>query len=77
MDELFEMVTLIQTGKMSDQVPVILIGSAFWEPMLTWIKQVMIEQYRYVSSEDLSIFHVVDTAEAAFKIIKKTKERIL
>ncbi len=77
MDELFEMLTLIQTGKMSDQVPVILVGSTYWEPLLAWIEQVMLDQHRYISPEDMSIFHVVDTAEAAFKIIKKTKERVL
>ncbi len=77
MDELFEMVTLIQTGKMSDQVPVILMGKAFWQPLLAWIRQAMADQYRYISPEDMDIFHLVDTAEEAFKIIKKTKERVL
>lgn len=77
LDELFEMVTLIQTGKMSDQVPVILVGKSFWQPMLAWIHEVMSERFHYISPEDISIFHVVDTAEEAFEIIKKTRGRVL
>lgn len=77
MDELFEMVTLIQTGKMSDQIPVILIGKEFWRPMLKWIEKVMCEQYKAVGKEDLKIFQLVDTAEEAFAIIQKTTDRKL
>lgn len=77
MDELLEIATLIQTGKMSDQVPVILVGSDFWQPFLSWMKQAMIEQHGYVSPQDMDIFHVVDSAEEAFEIIKKTQERVL
>lgn len=77
MDELFEIVTLIQTGKMSDEVPVILVGKTFWQPLLNWIHEMMIEKWRYVSPPDLHIFNVVDTAEEAFAIIKKTKTRVL
>jgi uncharacterized protein (TIGR00730 family) len=76
-DELFEMVTLIQTGRMSNQVPVILVGKTFWEPFLGWMKQAMYEENRFVDRDDLRLFQLVDSAAEAFAIIKKTRERML
>ncbi len=77
LDELFEIVTLIQTGKMSDRVPVILIGRTFWHPMISWLERMVYGDHRFVDQIDLSILQVVDKAEEAFKIIKKTQERVL
>ncbi|MDO8584429.1 MAG: TIGR00730 family Rossman fold protein [bacterium] len=77
LDELFEIVTLIQTRKMSDEVPVILVGRAFWHPMLVWIERVLMEEYQFLNEDAFKILRVVDTAEEAFAIIKKTHERIL
>jgi uncharacterized protein (TIGR00730 family) len=62
LDELFEVLTLIQTGKIH-RVPIILVGTTFWEPLKQWIRQTMIEQYQYVSPEDLDLMPVVDTPD--------------
>ena len=75
MDELFEMVTLIQTGKMSRKVPVILIGKAFWRPMIDWMREQMWEENRFIEKQELTILQVVDTAEEAMQLIRTTKER--
>ncbi len=77
LDELFEMVTLIQTRKMSSEVPVILVGKEFWEPLLAWIKDVLWREERFISAEELSIMKLVDRPEEAFAIIQKTVERTL
>ncbi len=77
LDELFEVATLIQTGKMSSGVPIILVGHAFWMPMLDWIEHVMWEEDRYIDKPDVGILQVVDSAEEAYRIIHKTKERTL
>ncbi|MCA9389509.1 MAG: TIGR00730 family Rossman fold protein [Candidatus Magasanikbacteria bacterium] len=77
LDELFEIVTLIQTGKMSDGVPVILVGKEFWKPLLGWIKKRVLDAHGYIAKGDLDIFHLVETAEEAFEIIKTTRERSL
>jgi len=77
LDELFEIVCLIQTGKMSDQVPVILVGRAFWHPMMLWIERMIFEEFQYIKKDALKILHVVETPEEAFAIIKKTPERLL
>ncbi len=76
LNELIEMVELIQTGKASDRVPVILVGSQYWEGMLAWIEQVMLE-HGMIDQKDLHIFQVVDTVDEAMRIILKTSERVL
>jgi hypothetical protein len=77
LDELFEVVELIQTGKMSDQVPVILVGRAFWEPLLKWIESSLWEEHRFIDKDDQKILQLVDSVKDAFAIIKKTHERTL
>lgn len=77
LDELFEVVTLIQTGKMSDQVPLILVGKEYWSGMLDWIQKTMLEKNRFIEPFEMGIMQVVDTPEEAMKIIRKTPERML
>ncbi|MFM2018694.1 MAG: hypothetical protein RL007_2350 [Bacteroidota bacterium] len=68
LDELFEALTLVQTSKIA-HFPVILVGSDYWGGLVDWIRKTMLEKERNVSPEDLSLFHVVDTADEAVKII--------
>ena len=62
MDEFFESMTLIQTGK-TDRFPVILVGSAFWNPLVEWMKTYQLGDFGYVSPEDLDLFTVTDDVE--------------
>ncbi|MEM8898214.1 MAG: TIGR00730 family Rossman fold protein [Bacteroidota bacterium] len=64
LDELFEALTLIQTLKIQ-RFPVILVGSSFWEGLIDWIKETLLEAESNISPEDLTLFHVVDTADEA------------
>ena len=75
LDEMSEMVTLIQTGKIPPNVPVVLIGKAYWQPFLDWVNQVLLKKNGYITKKDLAIVQLVDTPEQALKIIKKTHER--
>ncbi len=77
LDELFEVVTLIQTGKMSSDVPVILVGSDFWEPLLNWIKHELRDKHETIGKEDISILRLCDSPKAAMNIINATSERVL
>ncbi|MEO5927151.1 MAG: TIGR00730 family Rossman fold protein [Patescibacteria group bacterium] len=74
-DEMSEMLCLIQTQKIPNNIPFILVGKTFWKPFLRWMKQAMAVDDNYINEEDMNIMHVVDTAEEAFEIIKTTKER--
>ena len=68
MDELFEVLTLIQTEKIT-KVPIVLVGVQFWRGLKEWIKTVMYEQAGNVDEKDLDLMPIVDTAEEAVKII--------
>ncbi len=61
-DELFEAITLIQTQKIG-KFPIVLVGKNYWEGLTDWIKKVMLEQEKTISSEDLDIFVSADTAK--------------
>jgi len=71
LDEFFEMVTLIQTKKLAKPVPIVVIGKEYWQPMFDWIKLEVYEKHQAVEKEDLNIFHLVDSIEEGFDIIKK------
>jgi hypothetical protein len=68
MDELFEVLTLIQTGKIT-KVPVVLYGSSFWNGMKDWIKNIMLEQEHNVNPDDLNLLPITDDVEEVVKII--------
>ena len=68
LDELFEVLTLIQTGTI-DKVPVVLMGSKFWNNMKIWIKDIMLDSYGNVSPNDLNLIPIVDDPEEVIKII--------
>jgi uncharacterized protein (TIGR00730 family) len=66
LDELFETLTLIQTGRM-DQVPFLLFGKAFWTKIINWDA---LADAGTISAEDLGLFRFVDTAEEAVDLIE-------
>ena len=68
MDELFEVLTLIQTGKIT-KVPVVLVGSSFWSGMKEWITKIMLEQEHTISPDDLNLIPITDDIEEVVKII--------
>lgn len=75
LDELMELLTLVQTKKIHDKIPMILVGKDFWGDLASWMKKKLLDQYQTIDGEDLKLFHIVDTAKEAFEIIKKTKPR--
>ncbi len=62
LDELFEALTLIQTYKI-DRFPVVLVGKSFWSGLMEWIKETVLEDFGNISSQDLDLFKMVETAD--------------
>jgi len=58
MDELFEALTLIQTGKITE-FPVVLVGSAYWSGLVDWFRERMLTEGN-ISPDDLDLFKVTD-----------------
>ena len=65
LDELFEVMTLVQTRKVHP-VPILLFGSDFWKRL---VNMDVLVQEGTISEEDLQLFHYVDTPEAAWQVI--------
>jgi uncharacterized protein (TIGR00730 family) len=74
LDELFELVTLIQTKKIS-KTPIILYGKKFWSPLMTWIEDSLAKRYGTIGIDDAKILHVVDSVDEAFEYIMKNVDR--
>jgi uncharacterized protein (TIGR00730 family) len=70
LDELFEMVTLIQTKKIKP-IPIILVNKGFWTPLLSWVDETICKKNKAIDPEDMEIYHLVDNAEEAYEYIKK------
>jgi uncharacterized protein (TIGR00730 family) len=58
MDELFEALTLTQTGKITE-FPVILVGSGYWSGLVDWLRERMLAEGN-ISPDDLELFRVID-----------------
>lgn len=66
-DELFEALTLAQTQKVTS-FPVVLIGRDFWEPLLAWLQDTVLE-HGMIAAADIARLQVVDTAAEAVSAI--------
>ena len=69
MDELFEALTLVATGKIT-MFPIVLVGSEYWAPMLDWLKNTMLDR-GYIGASELALLRVADDPEEVVKIIKE------
>ena len=72
-DEFFEIITLIQTRKTQKIMPIVLFGKDFWNDVVNFDALV---RRKVISSEDLDLFVLVDTAEEAFNYIVSELERL-
>jgi len=76
MDELFESLTLIQTGKIKD-FPVVLVGVDYWKGLEAWLKETVAREGN-IDEEDLLRFHTTDDpAEAVAHVIKARGTRAI
>jgi uncharacterized protein (TIGR00730 family) len=74
LDELFEALTLVQTGKITN-FPIVLVGAAFWAPLLDWLRDTVVA-HGMVSPEDLDLLRVTDdVAEAVDWIAQAHAQR--
>ena len=71
LDETFEALTLIQTGRMQ-RVPFLLFGRAFWESIINWNA---LADAGTISAEDLDLFRFVETAQEAVEALENWGDR--
>lgn len=76
LDEFFEAMTLIQTGK-SPRYPVVLFDSKFWSPLVGFFRETLLQEYRSISPEDMDLFIVTDDVEQAATYLRTTVDKWL
>jgi len=67
LDELFEALTLIQTGK-AQNFPVVLVGTDYWGELMDWVRTEALDE-GMVSQEDLDLVHVTDDLDEAVQAV--------
>ena len=75
LDEVFELITLIQTQKISEKIPVILVGKDFWSYVDKFLREELYDKYQVIDKKDLSIYKIVNSAEEAFELMKDSPPR--
>lgn len=73
MDEMFEVITLIQTGKMPP-APVILVGKEFWSPLDAFIKTQMLQGIGVISHGDEELYTITDDIEEIKNLVNNHRE---
>jgi uncharacterized protein (TIGR00730 family) len=61
MDELWEVITLAQTGK-TEKFPIFLIGSSYWNGLINWMRESMLPE-GCIKESDFELFRILDTAD--------------
>jgi uncharacterized protein (TIGR00730 family) len=74
LDEMFECLTLKQTGKSRD-IPVILVGSDYWSGLLDWLEAKVMKE-GLIGPKDMKLFSVVDKAEDVCRLVRAGWERL-
>jgi len=67
LDELFETLTLLQTGK-TENVMVVLVGRDFWEHLINW--QLLVES-GFIAQQDLQLFQYAETGQETWDLIAR------
>jgi uncharacterized protein (TIGR00730 family) len=68
LDELFEILTLVQTRKMKKRMPIVLFGAKFWNEVVNFDALV---RYGTISPEDAHLFHLTDSVDEAYDLITR------
>ena len=66
LDELFELLTLVQTGKIRKKMPIVLFGSDYWSRVINWKA---LEHFGTIDSADLDLFFRTDSVDEAYTFI--------
>jgi len=73
LDELAEVLTLIQTGKIRKKIPIVIYGSEYWNKVINFHKMV---EWGTLSPEDLDLFRICDTPQQAFDYLTQELKRL-
>jgi len=75
-DEFFEALTLVQTGKVREDFPIILYGTPYWEGLLRWMRTTLVAE-NTITPKDLDLIHLADTPQEVFELIQQHQQKLL
>jgi hypothetical protein len=75
LDEFFEILTLVQTKKI-ERVPIILVGTDFWRPLVTWIDTELRNRFKTIDEEDTNLYHLLDDEQMIVDLIEEVPVKI-
>ncbi|MBF6589387.1 MAG: TIGR00730 family Rossman fold protein [Ktedonobacterales bacterium] len=70
LDEFFELITLVQTGKLERCVPILLIGRDYWQPLIAWMETMLRDRLGAIAPADLAIWTLTDDLDEALESIE-------
>ena len=73
LDELFEVLTLIQTHKI-ERIPVVMVGTEYWDGLIEWMRRKLVAE-NYISEEDTDLYMVTDDHREAVRYVCEFYER--
>ena len=73
MDEVFELLTLLQTKKIEKKIPVVLYSKTFWNEVINFKA---LQEYGVINSDDLKLFKIIDTVDEAFAYITEQLKKL-
>jgi len=68
LNELFEILALVQTGK-TRKVPLVLFGREYWTPLLSFIEKMLYQKYSAIDKKDMALYTLVDSVDEAYDYI--------
>ncbi len=68
LDELFEIITLEQTGRMP-RAPIILVGESFWRPVEKFIEETLVEKFHTINEEDKKLYTITDDLDVIMRLV--------
>lgn len=74
LDEFFEIITLVQTGKI-ERVPIVLVGKKFWKPIDKFIRKSLLNKYNTISEKDVDLYIITDDADEIIEKIRTAPPR--
>jgi uncharacterized protein (TIGR00730 family) len=69
LDEFFEISTLIHIHRLHQDIPIVLVGAEYWQPLLGWMKTTVVDKYQGFDAFDLNMWMLVNTVEEAYQCL--------
>ena len=68
LDELFELLTLVQTEKTKKYMPILIYGREYWDELINFDAMI---KWNTIAADDMKLFHIVDDVDTAFELLKE------